>query len=89
MPQVEAFRAWLRQGPVGSKYLYHTGFLAPDRYRLFFKEGEWLSRTVEPTHTIGRMALNLSKNGKLHLFQQKLGPGRFAYIAVKREKIRI
>lgn len=88
-PDHKSFRAWLRYGPVGSRYLYHQGFLAADRETHSIGEGVLTIRTVEPLNSIAGTAMTLAEKGALHLLQHKIGPGMYQYIAQKRREIKI
>ncbi|MGM0584712.1 MAG: hypothetical protein ACQEUZ_08675 [Pseudomonadota bacterium] len=77
------FCAWVAQAAPGDRLEYHQGFLAldivPVLARLDAPRREELAR-------LGSRALWAAEQGLVHLVQERVGPDRFAYIAVARPK---
>ena len=73
--------AWVDVAEPGARLLYHHGFLVVDttpNVSLLGKEAcEGLRATADA-------AYRLSELGRVHLYQERLGPDRFAYFAIAR-----
>ena len=73
--------AWVDVAEPGARLVYHTGFLVvdttPNVSMLAKQEREGL-RTTAGT------AYRLAELGRVHLVQERLGPDRFAYLAIAR-----
>lgn len=75
--------AWVAQAQTGDVLIYHRGFLVVDA-----------DKTVSTLRTPRRLALRRLANaafraaeqGLVHLVQERVGPDRFAYIAIARPK---
>ena len=65
----------------GQVITYYVGLLAHDRWAMSMKLPE--PRRVE-LNAIANHALQLAEVGRVHLLQRRVGPGRFAYLAVVR-----
>lgn len=82
----ETFSAWLGQAAAGDRLEYHQGFLAididptagaelpPDQQRIL--------------REVARCGQEAFKRGLVHLVQHRVGPLRFAYLAVARRRRR-
>lgn len=73
---------WLVHGKPGSRIVYYTGFLATDlAIRPDTMRGHAVKSEVIATAKLLREAARLEK---VHLFQKRVGPGTFEYIAERR-----
>jgi hypothetical protein len=78
------FCAWVAQAAPGDRLEYHRGFLAVDTVEKI----SWLSeRDRLMLKDLKRRALHLFEQGLVHLVQERLGPGHFAYFAIARPKL--
>ncbi len=59
---------FLRNGE--SEFVYHIGFLANDRQRMTSQQREMCNQMMQ-----------LALEGYFHLFQRRIGPNKFEYIA--------
>ena len=76
------FCAWITQAEPGDAIEYHRGTLALDRLRSMT-----LSRPeCERVDRLAGRAFAAAERGLVHLVQERLGPDRFAYIAIARPK---
>lgn len=76
------FCAWVTQAEPGDAIEYHRGALALDRLRSMT-----LSRPeCERVDRLADRAFVAAGQGLVHLVQERLGPDRFAYIAIARPK---
>ena len=77
------FCAWVAQAVPGDRLEYHRGFLGIDTTAV-------ISTLPEPERRqladLGQAALGAFEKGLVHLVQERVGPDRFAYIAVARPK---
>ena len=77
------FCAWVGQAVPGDRLEYHRGFLGIDAMR-------GISTLPEPERRrvagLAAAALRAFEAGFVHLVQARLGPDRFAYIAVARPR---
>jgi hypothetical protein len=77
------FCAWIGQSVPGAVIEYHRGFLAIDTVRAS-------SDLVEPDRKelvrVGRRAWWAAEKNLVHLVQRRLGPDRFAYLAIARAR---
>ena len=75
--------AWVAQAEPGARLEYHRGFLGID-------VTPGISLLAEPERRkladLAAAAFSAVEKGLVHLVQQRLGPDRFAYIAVARPK---
>ena len=76
-----AFCAWVGQAEPGDRLEYHRGFLGLDVLRGVSTLPEAERRRLAD---LGRAALGACERGLVHLVQVRLGPDRFAYLAVAR-----
>lgn len=77
------FCGWIVQAGPGDELEYHRGFLGIDTTTLIsILQEEDRRRLV----TLAGAALRASDAGLVHLVQRRLGPDRFAYLAVARPK---
>ena len=75
--------AWIAQAEAGDALIYHRGFLVVDA-----------DKSVSTLPTDRRLALRgvadaafrAAEQGLVHLVQTRLGPDRFAYLAIARPK---
>jgi len=79
------FCAWIGQAAPGDWLEYHRGFLGidvmPGMSTLPDKDRQRLT-------TLAGAAFRACESGLVHLVQQRLGPDRFAYLAIARPKPR-
>ena len=78
-----AFCAWVAQAEPGDRLEYHRGFLGLDVLRGVSTLPEAERRRLAD---LGRAALGACERGLVHLVQVRLGPDRFAYLAVARPR---
>ena len=77
------FCAWVAQAAPGDRLEYHRGFLVLDIMPLFSRLAD---REREELARLGSRAFWAAEQGLVHLVQERVGPDRFAYIAVARPK---
>lgn len=77
------FCAWLAQAAPGDRLEYHRGFLAVDTEK---KISLLRERDRQTLRDLRHRALVLFEQGLVHLVQERLGPGHFAYIAIARPR---
>lgn len=78
-----SFCAWVAQAEPGEILVYHHGFLAVDGTSLLSK------LTLDQQQTLRDLAgaaWRAAEQGLVHLVQDRLGPDRFAYIAIARPR---
>lgn len=75
--------AWISQAEAGARLEYHTGFLGIDVTPVvsLFPEPERRRLT-----DLAQAALAAFEKGLVHLVQERVGPDRFAYIAIARPR---
>ena len=77
------FAGWVGAAAPGDRLEYHRGFLAVDIVPV-------ISNLPEPERaalkTLGARAWWAAEQRLVHLVQERLGPGLFAYIAIARPK---
>jgi hypothetical protein len=80
------FAGWVGSAAPGDRLEYHRGFLAVDIVPA-------ISKLPEPERaalkTLGARAWWAAEQRLVHLVQERLGPGSFAYIAIARPKPRL
>lgn len=77
------FCAWVAQAAPGDRLEYHRGFLVLDIFPML---GRLADREREELSRLGLRAFWAAEQGLVHLLQERVGPDRFAYIAVARPK---
>lgn len=77
------FCQWLGQARVQEELIYHEGFLARE---VGNDDDEKLRPDQRALLRLAARARWASEEGMVHLIQRRLGPDRFAYIAVARLK---
>jgi hypothetical protein len=77
--------AWIAQAEAGARLEYHRGFLGIDVTPVISTLREPERRQLAD---LGRAALGAFEKGLVHLVQERVGPDRFAYIAVARPRPR-
>lgn len=77
------FYAWLGQASPGERLEYHLGFLAMETATLIVSAPE-RSRLI----ALAAAAHRAYEADLVHLVQRRLGPDRFAYLAIARTKPR-
>lgn len=86
---VAKFLDWLAEAPKGHKYAYYVGFLAADREYIIPLDTRPKPRYghvfVEPANSLGTEAMAAYEQGRVHLTQERMGPGRWIYWATKRK----
>jgi hypothetical protein len=75
--------AWIAQAEPGEALVYHRGFLAVDATSVISKLPADRQRTLQLVAAAARRA---AEQNLVHLVQERVGPDRFAYIAVARPK---
>lgn len=73
--------AWVDVAEPGARLVYHRGFLVVDttpNVPLLGKDA------LEGLRAMADAAYRLSELGRVHLVQERLGPDRFAYLAIAR-----
>lgn len=78
-----AFCAWIGAAMPGDRLEYHRGFLVLDTFPALARRSEPERRALA---ALARRALWAAEQGLVHLVQERLGPDRFAYIAIARPK---
>lgn len=77
------FCAWVATAEPGDCLHYHTGFLALDALI-------WPGSAAEPhvwtLRDLADAAMRAAEDDLVHLVQARLGPDRFAYLAIARKK---
>jgi hypothetical protein len=77
------FGLWLASAETGAILQYHDGFLALDTMVVGSRFSAAICKEFADVASHARWA---SDEGMVHLLQRRLGPGRFAYLAVMRKK---
>jgi hypothetical protein len=75
------FGLWLASAEAGAVLQYHDGFLALD---IMVAGSRFPSAMRKELAEVAGHARWASDEGMVHLLQRRLGPGRFAYLAVRR-----
>ena len=75
--------AWIAQAEAGQAQVYHRGFLVVDADKAIstLPEDQRLA-----LRSLADAAFRAAAQGLVHLFQERLGPNQFAYIAFARPK---
>ena len=82
---MSAFIHWLNRSRPGDRFIYHSGFLMIDRVNhVTVKGGMEFTMPREPVDSEGASAWEAMSSGLVRLVQEKLGPGVYDYIAVRR-----
>lgn len=79
------FCAWIGQAVPGDRLEYHRGFLGIDTTAVISTLAESDRRRLAG---LGSAAHRASQAGLVHLVQVRLGPDRFAYLAIARPRPR-
>lgn len=77
------FCAWIGQSAPGAMIEYHRGFLAIDTVRA---SSTLVEADRKELVRLGRRAWWAAEQNLVHLVQRRLGPDRFAYLAVARAR---
>lgn len=77
------FCAWVAQAAPGDRLEYHRGFLVLDIFPML---GRLADRERKELARLGSRAFWAAEQGLVHLVQERIGPDRFAYLAVARRK---
>ena len=77
------FCAWIAQAMPGDRLEYHRGFLVLDTFPTFSHLQD--TQRTELAKLASR-AFWAAEQGLVHLVQERVGPDRFAYIAIARPK---
>ena len=75
------FCAWVAQAMPGDRLEYHRGFLVRDTFSALSKLGD---NERNELRLLGTRAIWTEGQGLVHLVQERLGPDRFAYLAIAR-----
>lgn len=73
--------AWVDVAAPGACLVYHRGFLVVDTTPNLSTLGK---AALEELCATANAAFRLSELGRIHLVQERLGPDRFAYLAIAR-----
>lgn len=73
--------AWVDAAEPGACLVYHRGFLVVDTTPNVSTLGK---AALEGLRATASAAYRLSELGRIHLLQARLGPDRFAYLAIAR-----
>ncbi|MCB8836165.1 hypothetical protein [Aurantimonas sp. VKM B-3413] len=79
------FCVWIGQASPGEQFEYHAGFLSVDAAAVMSRLQETDRRRLSALAAATRRA---SDAKLVHLVQRRLGPNRFAYVAIARPKPR-
>lgn len=79
------FVAWISQAEPGATITYHQGFLAVDCTAPVSKLSADKRRKLRD---LAAAAARAAEQGLVHLVQARLGPDRFAYMAIARARPR-
>lgn len=77
------FSAWVAQALPGDRLEYHRGFLVVDA---FLRVAPLSDEDRAEVRRLGARAFWAAEQRLVHLVQERLGPDRFAYIAIARPK---
>ena len=75
--------AWVDVAEPGARLVYHRGFLVVDTTPNVSTLGK---PALEDLRATANAAYRLSELGRIHLAQERLGPDRFAYLAIVRPR---
>jgi hypothetical protein len=73
--------AWVDVAEPGARLVYHRGFLVVDTTPEVSKLPK---SALEELRATASAAYRLCELGRIHLVQERLGPDRFAYVAIVR-----
>lgn len=79
------FAGWVGAAAPGDRLEYHRGFLVVDTTPVVSKLAD---EDRVALRSLARRAWWASEQGLVHLVQERLGPNRFAYVAIARAKPR-
>lgn len=86
MLSINELEHWLQdQECKGTRIVYHKGHLSKDRLKYEVIDGVMKIVTMEPLHSIAQMLADLCEQGKVLLFQKRIGPHAWDYIAQRRK----
>lgn len=77
---------WLQEDDGPSRVVYHVGQLSRDRLAFEVHDGKMITVTMEPLHSIADLLADLAEKGKVLLFQRRVQPFVWEYIAQRRGK---
>ncbi len=75
---------WLADKSLPKTIVYHRGHLAFDRLRHEMHDGRVIEVTHEPLSTVATMLFNEFEKGKVLLFQSRVGPFEWDYVALRK-----
>ena len=78
------FCSWVGRAAPGDIFEYHRGFLGID-----VAPGTLPAAEQKALRHLARRALWASGEGLVHLVQRRVGPGEFAYLAIRRPRPRV
>jgi hypothetical protein len=81
MVSVSELRDWLDTAKSGEKRVYYLGFLAVDRVVTEMVDGKLRDRLLEPANTIGELMQWAYEDGKVTLWQERIGEFEYKYWA--------
>ncbi len=73
--------AWVDVADPGARLAYHSGFLVIDTTGVVSK---FSTDELSALRVTADAAYRLSELGRVHLVQERLGPDKFAYLAIAR-----
>lgn len=74
-------QAWCHRARVGEAFEYHRGLLAVERNRLGPPMAKARRQALD---RLANAAWALAEQGRVHLLQRRIEPGKFSYLAVAR-----
>lgn len=77
------FCAWVAQAEPGTALVYHRGFLAFDATSVVSKLSNAQRRELRD---LASAAWRAAEQDLVHLVQERIGPDRFAYLAIARSR---
>lgn len=77
------FCAWVAQAEPGTALVYHRGFLAFDATSAVSKLSNAQRRELRD---LASAAWRAAEQDLVHLVQERIGPDRFAYLAIARSR---
>ena len=85
----EDFKRWLKRAKPRERYVYHTGYLPQDRTKMVevpVVRGEFHRMAVNsgPVHHLAKLVMDAAEAGYVHLLQERIGDGKYKYIAERR-----
>lgn len=96
MEALDRERHWLRRASFLDQRIYHVGLLSEDRAETIYTTAHTLAdgtveylretRPVEPFDSIAALYLGAEMNGIVRLYQRRIAPATYEYIAIRTHK---